>query len=343
MTRNIYILLIVFWACACSRTEKYSVSGTWEGADGHVVYLLEGRGEDARVVDSAVVRDGKFGMSKAFTQARRLTLSMGKRNQVILLDREPVTVEIKGFLGEEGVANSCVVKGSPEQIVIKRAEELQMVRGLAAAFGYSMDREDVSIEAFIDSNLNRVSMAYFLEDLLLSQYPFEAVERNYERLTPEVKISVPGRSLKERIDYIGPTRMGGIAPDIDLTTPDGKKETLYSLRGKYVLLDFWASWCGPCRKEIPCLKSIYERFKDKGFEIYSVSLDDKKEAWTGAIQELNLPWIQVSSLKGWDCPVAKRYGVTSVPTMYLLNPEGKIVAMNLRGEELEIKVASFFN
>ena len=233
--------------------------------------------------------------------------------------------------------------GIPEQEVMKRAGELQFARTFAVMFGYTMDQKDESVEAFIDSNLNRVSIAYFMEDLLLSKYPFAEIEKDYERLTPEVKASDAGKSLKKNIDYMRPTQMGGIAPDIDLTTPEGKNVSLYSLRGKYVLLDFWASWCGPCREEIPNLKVIYERFKDKGFEIYSVSLDDKRDAWTGAIEELELPWLQVASLKGCDCPVAKRYGVTSVPKMYLLNPEGKIVAMDLRGEELEKKVTSFFN
>ena len=115
------------------------------------------------------------------------------------------------------------------------------------------------------------------------------------------------------------------------------------LGDKPALIDFYASWCGPCRKEVPNLKAIYERFRDKGFEVYSVSLDDKRDAWMKAIAELELPWVHVSSLKGWDCPVAKRYGVTSVPKMYLLNPKGEIIAMDLRGEELEQKVASFFN
>ena len=307
--KYIYILFIAFFVGACNHVEKYSISGTWEGADGQIVCLLDGWGEDARVVDSAVVRDGKFHMGKEFTGEKRLTLSMGSGTETILLDREP----------------------------------LQFTRTFAVMFGYVMDQKDVSLEAFIDSNLNRVSIAYFMEDLLLSKYPFEEIAKDYERLAPEVKASAAGRSLKGHIDYMKPTQMGGIAPDIDLTTPEEKHVSLYSLRGKYVLLDFWASWCGPCRKEIPNLKAIYERFRDKGFEIYSVSLDDKRDAWTKAISELELPWVHVSSLKGWDCPVAKRYGVTSVPKMYLLNPKGEIVAVDLRGEELERKVASFFN
>ena len=132
----------------------------------------------------------------------------------------------------------------------------------------------------------------------LSKYPFEEIAKDYERLTPEVKASAAGKSLKGHIDYMRPTRVGGIAPDIDLTTPEEKHVSLYSLRGKYVLLDFWASWCGPCRKEVPNLKAIYERFRDKGFEIYSVSLDDKRDAWMKAIAELELPWVHVSSFEG---------------------------------------------
>lgn len=343
MINYIHILLIAFCVWACSHVEKYSISGTWEGADGQVVCLLEGWGDDARVVDSAIVRNGKFHMSKEFTEEKRLTLSMGSGTETILLDREPIEVAIVGFLGDENIRDSCTVKGSPEQAVMKQAVGLQQFRDFAMMFGCVMDQKDVSLEAFIDSNLNRVSIAYFMEDLLLSDYPFEEIAKDYERLAPEVKASAAGRSLKGHLDYMKPTQMGGIAPDIDLMTPEEKHVSLYSLRGKCVLLDFWASWCKPCREEIPNLKTIYERFRDKGFEIYSVSLDDKRDAWTKAISELELPWIHVSSLKGSDCPVAKRYSVMSIPKMYLLNPKGEIVAVNLRGEELERKVASFFN
>ena len=182
--KYIYILFIAFFVGACNHVEKYSISGTWEGADGQIVCLLDGWGEDARVVDSAVVRDGKFHMGKEFTGEKRLTLSMGSGTETILLDREPIVVEIVGFLGDKNMRNSCTVKGSPEQAVMKRAGELQFTRTFAVMFGYVMDQKDVSLEAFIDSNLNRVSIAYFMEDLLLSKYPFEEIAKDYERLAP---------------------------------------------------------------------------------------------------------------------------------------------------------------
>ena len=135
-----YILLIVLFVGACNQVEKYSISGTWKGADGQIVCLLEGWGEDARVVDSAIVRDGKFHMGKEFTGEKRLTLSMGSGTETILLDREPIMVEVVGFLGDENIRNSCTVKGSPEQAVMKRAGELQFTRTFAVMFGYAMDQ-----------------------------------------------------------------------------------------------------------------------------------------------------------------------------------------------------------
>ena len=107
--KYIYILFIAFFVGACNHVEKYSISGTWEGADGQIVCLLDGWGEDARVVDSAVVRDGKFHMGKEFTGEKRLTLSMGSGTETILLDREPIVVEIVGFLGDKNMRNSCTV------------------------------------------------------------------------------------------------------------------------------------------------------------------------------------------------------------------------------------------
>lgn len=121
-------------------------------------------------------------------------------------------------------------------------------------------------------------------DFIAREYPFEDVERYYNNLTPEVKASYPGQLLKEKMTSLRSINVGGIAPDIDLVAPDGKHVKLSSLRGKYVLLDFWASWCGPCLAEVPNVKAVYEQYKDKGFEIYGVSLDDKKDAWVNAIE-----------------------------------------------------------
>jgi len=135
-------------------------------------------------------------------------------------------------------------------------------------------------------------------------------------------------------------QIGDMAPDIKLPSPEGKEISLSSLKGKYVLLDFWAAWCGPCRKESPVLVKDYAKFKDKNFTIYQVSLDKTADAWKAAIIKDNLEdWYHVSDLQHWKCAPAKVYGVRSIPANFLLDPTGKIIATNLRGSALEAKLA----
>lgn len=137
--------------------------------------------------------------------------------------------------------------------------------------------------------------------------------------------------------------IGGVAPDIKLNGPDGKPVSLSSMRGKVVLIDFWASWCAPCRRENPNVVKMYQKYKDQGFEIFGVSLDNDANRWKGAIQTDGLTWFHGSDLMGWKSKPAQMYQVHSIPATFLLDKQGKIIAKGLRGAELEAAVANALN
>lgn len=136
--------------------------------------------------------------------------------------------------------------------------------------------------------------------------------------------------------------VGNPAPEISLPDPEGNVVKLSSLKGKVVLIDFWASWCGPCRKENPHVVNLYKKYKDKGFTVYGVSLDKNKGAWVKAIEQDGLTWTHVSDLRGWDNKAALNYGVRSIPATFLIDAQGNVIAKNLRGKALENALAEIF-
>lgn len=174
------------------------------------------------------------------------------------------------------------------------------------------------------------------------EYSFlDSLSKGFEQKLPN------SRYTKEFAAKLAPfknmIRVGQPAPEITLNNPEGKPVSLSSLRGKYVLIDFWASWCGPCRQENPNVVKMYDRFKDKKFEIFGVSLDQSKDKWVSAIEKDKLSWVHVSDLKFWQSAAAQAYGVQAIPATFLVDPEGKVIAKNLRGGALEDKLAQLFN
>jgi peroxiredoxin len=202
-----------------------------------------------------------------------------------------------------------------------------------------MKDADSYAASFIDKNPSSFSNLAALQ--LFSNK--EASFPYFEKVSIAMKQKYPDqKNLKPFYDYVDKMKklnIGSLAPEIKLNSPEGKEIALSSLRGKIVLVDFWASWCGPCRKENPNVRKIYADYHSKGFEVFSVSLDKDKSAWTKAIADDKLTWTHVSDLGYWQSSVVPLYDIKGIPMTVLLDKEGKIVAKNLRGEQLAAKVA----
>ena len=189
---------------------------------------------------------------------------------------------------------------------------------------------------------NSVS-AIFALNYINAENQFAFMDSLSTKFSRELPGSQFTKELNERVDNMRRLAIGSEAPEITLPDPQGNELSLSSLRGKYVLIDFWAAWCKPCRQENPNVLASYNRYKDKGFEILGVSLDRTREAWVKAIEDDGLTWKHVSDLQYFNSEAAQTYQINAIPATYLIGPDGKIVAKDLRGPSLEQKLAEIFD
>lgn len=367
MKKFTYLLATGALLAACSGNQGYTVKGTVEGAaDGDTVYMRVLEGRQWLKVDSTVIENGQFTFKGQQDSAvhRYITCNpTGKDGLSIDFFLENGAINVQLTSGFNDAATGTPNNDIYQSIRTKINANLQQISALlsdpalsdstlteeeleakhkevsAKEEAINNDIIDIVAESIAQNIANPVGIY-----LLKNNYYALSVEQ-LAPLMPQIPAAYDNDELiiriKDNVEKLKKTAVGQKFTDFEMQTPDGKAVKLsdYVGKGKVVLVDFWASWCGPCRREMPNLVEAYKKYKNKGLEIVGVSLDRNAEDWKNGIKQLNITWPQMSDLKYWNCEGAKLYAVSSIPHTVLIDAEGNILARGLHGEELQDKIA----
>tara|TARA_Y100000815_G_scaffold53152_1_gene43169 strand:- start:227 stop:1369 length:1143 start_codon:yes stop_codon:yes gene_type:complete len=375
MMKKIFLLASsCFFMLSCATDTNYEVSGTIDNLEDGTAVYLQRIDENKRLaaVDTTTIKDGKFTFKEeklAEPEMNLLTVEGINANVIFIAENEKIKItaykdslrssKVKGGKENEyfGEYFNEVISSSKEKQKLQQegmaamrsgeSETIEVIKNEMEAIDKSSTRKRL---ALIDEHPDAMVSTIILNDLIgTGMLTADEANDAFDSLSTKLKESAKGKEISEVIAKMKAQEIasklasiGNAAPEFSAPTPEGDELALKDVLGKYTIVDFWASWCRPCRQENPNVVKLYNKYHDKGLNIISVSLDrpEEKDRWLQAIENDKMDWYHVSNLKYWQDPIVRQYGITAIPATYLLDEKGIIIDKNLRGDALAEKLES---
>jgi peroxiredoxin len=357
----IILLLAVGLFTACKDKSKFTISGTLKNADvKNKVYLYGMASNSMVLLDSTnLSQDGEFKFTNTKPEADFFRVNY-LTNEYIVIAKNGDEVKIDADVNDKNLHYTIsggddaqklaefndlkikfqakiteVSKQFEEQVAANPDKRDELLQKLSPVYTAALNDLNQAIVKFAMEN-NKSLVSFYAISLVNPVGNEEAMVNYAEKVDPALKKHAAVKNFVEKVSKLKTVQVGQIAPDFSIPSIDGKTIKLSDYRGKYVLLDFWASWCGPCRAENPNVVKAYNDYKDRNFTILGISLDKDKNAWQQAIAQDKLTWDQAGELADFEGQTVRLYQVEAIPSSFLLDPEGKIIARDLRGAELDV-------
>ncbi len=371
MHKLFYLAVFSFLIISCQEKAGVEIKGQADFLDNNTeIYLSKlGNLQNIEPVDTLIVQNQQFSgnLPQANPEDVYIMMVDGVRGQnlVFINENQPININ----LAESNLRESEVNAGESNQLMqdylkaqIEFGKEFSQLNKAIIQARNNKNRakfDSIRVEIdnrktenieyrsnLVDKNPNSIVSLLIISDLFNQKsLPTSKVKSKFESIDPELRNTEFGKTLNKKIAAVNATDIGSVAPKFEGPTPSGDILSLDEALGKVTLVDFWASWCKPCRIENPNIVSVYQDYKDKGFKVLGVSLDkpNQKDRWIKAIEDDNLTWNHISNLQYWEEPIARLYGISSIPAAFLLDEDGRIVAKDLRGQALRNKVDELLN
>ena len=361
-----FAIAALLYACDSSKNEStsYTIDAEIVGVeDATLIYLQLVREGNLESIDSSIIKASKVSFKGSLESPEMIYLRVGNSRKMVNLFGENSTISVK--VNIDSLDQAKVVGSSVHDELMAYKKYLEPIdersAGLNEAYrtaSQNSDNDKINeviaeydllrveqvnmIKKFVSSRPDSYVSPFIIQRYLAYEMDYLELDSMLVELSSDVHDSKDYQNLSDRVSTLKSVAIGQPAVDFALNDTNGNPIAISSFQGKILLIDFWASWCAPCRRENPNVVKLYKDFSDKGFEIIGVSFDDDHGKWVNAIQQDELTWPHVSDLKGWASAAGKLYAINSIPATVLLDREGNIVAKNLRGEELRKKLEEIY-